>query len=237
MASKSHSRVDPGMLEGAYVARYRKDAVVNYTARGAIASAVLTALLVLTFVESDDWFFKVFVAVVLGGMLIFALFATFSSPAQWGTDDRLALAVRHDGVVVPKVGFIAWPQMSELLVLQNPIARSRAITVALQRWFGVYETKRVIIFVRDLPEVLAGGNEDTLGVALPDANGDPSGITVLFGHGMTNKTFWDAVAALTEQAQAANTIIYEPNPAAFANEHLRRQALALKKKTDAAAQG
>ncbi len=165
-------------------------------------------------------------------MLIFALLATFASYEQWGSDERLAMAVRSDGVVLPKIGFIAWAQIAEMTVLHSPLVPARPLMAWVQMWFGIYESKRVIFFSHNLPKLLADGNEDLLSVALPDTDGNPSGVTALHRHGMTKKSVNDAVAALTEQARAANTVIYEPNPQAFGNEYLRRNALAQKTKME-----
>lgn len=197
----------PPFLPNAYVARYAPGLAAKYRRANTVAGMVFTLFLVGGLVASAltarEWFAYVFAILIFGIGAVTSLFTARQAANKWNADDRLALSVSDAGLGLPRLGIIAWAEIRSVRIYDHS-KTPRGIsphTSTVTHLFGTDSTMFVDVFVTDSDAVLARvGNPPKVLRAL-DADKKVTGFKGVWGQGMFDPVYQDAVQALVTAAE------------------------------------
>lgn len=197
----------PPFLQNAYVARYAPGLAAKYRRANAVAGVVFTLFLlgglIASALTAREWFAYVFTILIFGIGAATSLFTARQAENKWNADNRLALSVSDTGLGLPRLGTIAWAEVRYVRIYDHsktPRGMS-PYTSTVTHLFGTDSTMFVDVFVTDSDAVLARvGNPPKVLRAL-DADKKVTGFKGVWGQGMFDPVFQDAVQALVTAAE------------------------------------
>jgi hypothetical protein len=186
-----------------FEARYAPGLGMKYAVRSWIVSAILLAIGVpvtwFTFLGSLQWWVLVLVGLVFAFLLFLTVSAAAGSPAKWGADGRLAIAIDEAGIALPRVGSLAWGEIHAIRIMDAGFVNANL-------WFRAWEvltgssTHRFMTFwVMDGDAVIArtGGAANSARNLHP-MDGHP-GFDGVWGEGLRSPD-WDQTVAAVQRA-------------------------------------
>lgn len=138
--------VDLTLLEGAVHVWYRERSVLRYRARALLVVMVVVALLATGLSVDVLRVPLVLLAVLLLPAVAAAGAVAWRASDVWGLDEGFALAVRPDGLVLPRFGHVAWERVEGLRVVEVP---SSGVLARFQTWLGVRSPRVLHVYVDD----------------------------------------------------------------------------------------
>ncbi|TFB77337.1 hypothetical protein E3O06_00865 [Cryobacterium glaciale] len=203
----------PPFLQNAYVARYAPGLAAKYrranTVFGSVSVAILLAVLVGSVLTSRGWFAYLAFPLAFGIGAVACLVTARQAENKWNADNRLALAVSDAGLGLPRLGTIAWAEVRYVRIYDHSLT-PRGIspfTTTVTHLLGTDSTMFVDVFVTDSEAVLArAGNPPKVLRAL-DADKKVTGFKGVWGQGMFDPVFQDAVRALVTAAEGRGVAV------------------------------
>jgi hypothetical protein len=190
------------MPTDAVIARYAPG-VARRHARRATSLAVLAAVLavaviVISVSQGFEWTFAAILVVILGGLSVFALLYASASKETWAADDRLAIAVSEEGVVLPSTGLILWSEIASIKILDSTFF---AISKALTDWTFGSTGQSITVYTTEIAIVLARADTRAKFSLVADVTGAKTGFSAAIGSGMSSPTFAEMADIVTQQAK------------------------------------
>ena len=175
-------------------------------ARSLAASAVVlaVAVIVMSVSQEFEWIFAATLVLILGGVSVFALQYASVSKETWDTDDRLAIAVSTEGIVLPLTGLILWPEIASIKILDS---NHFTISKAVKDWAFGSTDQSVTVYTTDVEAVLTRADVRAKFGLAADRTGARTGFTGARGTGMGSPTFAEMVGILTQQADQHGVLV------------------------------
>lgn len=209
LAAESSAPVDPlglrhRMPADALIARYSPREARRYMLRGYAGAAfcvtVLAFALPRAISHGTHWFFIALVVLIVGGLGAFAAFAGATSKENWNADDRLAIAVSGEGIVLPHTGLILWTEMASIHVLDLHAIGTSGL---FSEWIFGSNRQAVTVYVTDadIEAVSARVDETARLLRVTDVNGNKTGFKGGLGRHMQSPSFADIDNAIAPHAE------------------------------------
>ncbi|QIK82536.1 hypothetical protein [Sanguibacter sp. HDW7] len=139
--------VDLALLEGAVHVWYRERSVLRFRARALLVVGVVLAVLVVGLVVEQLRVPAVLTVVLLAPAAVAAAAVVVRAGDVWGLDEGFALAVRADGLVLPRFGFVPWEQVTGVRVVDD---EASGVVPRFQAWLGVRSVRILHVYVDDV---------------------------------------------------------------------------------------
>ncbi|TFD61623.1 hypothetical protein E3T39_06165 [Cryobacterium suzukii] len=213
----------PPYVQNAYVARYAPGLAAKYRRAnagfGTAFAIFLVVSLVISAMTERDWFAYVFVTLVFGGAALTGLFTARKAENKWNADNRLALAVSEAGIGLPRLGTLAWSEVTSVRIYDHSLTPRgmSPFTSTVTHLLGTDSTMFVDVFAADADAVLARAGNPAEVLRALDANKKITGFKGAWGQGMHDPVFQDAIKALAAEAERHGTpVVFDvTNPSAW----------------------
>lgn len=139
--------VDLALLEGAVHVWYRERSVLRFRARALLVVGVVLVLVVSGLAVDALRVPAILLAVLLAPAAAAAVSVALRASDVWGLDEGFALAVRPDGLVLPRFGHVPWARVTGVRVVETPVA---GVVPRFQSWLGLRAPRVLHVYVDDV---------------------------------------------------------------------------------------
>ena len=193
------------MTDGRFETYYAPGLGTTYAVRSWIISAILLAIGVpvtwFTFVGNPQWWVLVLVGLVFAFLLFLTVSSAIGAPAKWGSDGRLAVRLDDAGVTLPRVGTLAWDEITAIGITDTGFVHGNIWIRAWEVFTGSSSNRFIRVWVRDARAVLARtGGTASLPDGMPEIDGLDS-LTGVWAEGLRSPGWDETVAAIQRAAE------------------------------------
>ena len=147
------------MSDATFETHYAPGLGVKYAVRSWIVSAVILAIGVTItwsgYAANPEWWVIVLAVVFVGFLLVATVAAAVISPGKWSTDGRLALRLDDAGLTLPRVGTLAWDEITSISIIDTGFVHGNVWFRAWEVLTGSSSNRFVTVWVKDPGAVLA----------------------------------------------------------------------------------
>jgi hypothetical protein len=189
--------------------RYIPGLGARYAVRSWIVSAVVAAIGVVvtwgTYAANPQWWVIPVLVVAFVPLVAAAVVSALEAPGKWGADERLALRLDADGLTLPRIGRLAWNEITAIRIVDTGWINASTWVRAWEAQTGSSSSRFVTVWVRDAEAVVAR----TGGVAAAFRNlhrlDGAGGFDGVWGIGLRSPGWHETVTAI-QHAGAAHGI-------------------------------
>lgn len=142
--------VDLTLLEGAVQAWYRPRTAARLRVRAALVLVIVLGVAGGGLALGPTGLPLVALALLALPAALHAATVLREAGEVWGLDDGFALAVRDDGLVLPRFGHVTWAEVTGVRVVESPLTSPLA---RFQRWLGLRSERVLHVYVADVAGV------------------------------------------------------------------------------------
>jgi hypothetical protein len=194
---------------GHFEIRYLPGLGARYAVTSWIVSATLAAVGVAvtwgTFARDPQWWIIPALLVVFGPLIAVTVASALEAPGKWGSDERLALRLDVDGLTLPRIGRLAWSEITAIRIVDTGGINASTWVRAWEALTGSSSHRFVTVWVQDADAVVAR----TGGVAAAFRNlhrfEGYGGFDGVWGAGLRSSS-WDETVAAIQLAAAPHDI-------------------------------
>lgn len=188
----------------AFETYYEPGLGTKYAVRSWVVSAVVAAIGIpvtwFTFVGNPQWWVLVLVGLVFAFLLFLTVSTAVGARGKWESDGRLALRLDDSGLTLPRVGMLAWDEITAIRIMDTGGIHANVWLRAVESLTGSSTNRFITVWVRDAEAVI----ERTGGAARAALNAiavdGVQGFDGAWGEGLRAPGWEETVAAVQQAA-------------------------------------
>lgn len=200
---------DPNATETRFETYYAPGLGTKYAVRSWIVSAIVAAIGIpvtwFTFVGNPQWWVLLLVGLVFAFLLFITISAAVGARGKWESDGRLAIRLDDAGLTLPRVGTLAWSEITSIRIMDTGGIHANVWLRAMESLTGSSTNRYVTVWVQDSDAVI----ERTGGAARAALNAiavdGAHGFDGAWAEGLRTPN-WDQTVAAVQQAAARHGI-------------------------------